>query len=956
MVSTALPDGEAKRLAILESYGILDTPVEKSFDDVVMLLSQLLDVPIAAVNLIAGERQWFKAEVGLGTREMPLDDSICKFAILQPGVTVIPDTREDERFDCNALVTGDPGLRFYAGARLETEDGVALGTLCALDLKPREAGLTAHQQFVLETLAQQIMSQIELRKSIRDQQTLLVKQVEIQRELEIERDQSRQLLEGMDEGFVFLDKDFRVRQINAGGLRFEERSADDILGKTHWEAWPGSESVALGENYRRAMRERVPVVFETNYAFPDGRSYWVDIRAYPANGGLAVFYRDITERKLAETRSRQTAERLEFTLKAAEIGDWDLDLVNDTSHRSLRHDQCFGYAQPIENWGRETFIQHVHPDDRQYVMGKFEESLAQMRDWQFECRVVWPDETVHWIAVHGSVYGSDAEPTRMSGIVVDITERKRVEEELRESQSTALAIALEAENERRRLDTLLEVVPAGIIVADGKGALLNVNAENRRIWGAHPMSANNSQYTEWKGWWADGSDRHGQPLGPEDWAMSRALNGEPAPRQVIEIESFSPPHERRIILNCGRPIRTSSGEIDGAIIAQMDITDRIKAENALREADQRKDEFLAMLAHELRNPLAPIASAAAILAGTGVDASTVRRTSAVIARQAQHMTSLIEDLLDVSRVTRGKIDIENLEVDLKDVVADALEQVRPLIEKHHHQLSVQLAPDAAMVIGDRKRLVQIMTNLFNNAAKYTPEGGEIRLVLETSGDDIDISVSDNGIGMSAELIAQAFDLFSQGDRGLDRSQGGLGIGLALVRSLLELHGGAISVHSDGPGLGSTFKVTLPKASGNRASDHVRPRQEMRHTPVLRIAVVDDNEDAAATLSLLLETLGHTLLTANSAEDALSRLPEFSPDVCLLDIGLPDMNGYALAQALREAPSTAGAVLVAVTGYAQERNRREALAAGFDDLFPKPVDLTALKLYLAQIANHRLHVP
>ncbi|GAA3958021.1 ATP-binding protein [Allohahella marinimesophila] len=802
MTPTNTPADEIHRLAILDSYGILDTPVEKSFDDVVRLLSQLLNVPIAAVNLIAEGRQWFKSELGLGTREMPLDDSICKFAILQPGQMIIPDTKSDVRFECNPLVVGDPGLRFYAGARLETSEGVALGTLCALDVKPRPAGLTEQEQFILDTLAQQIMSQIELRKAVMEQQLLFGRQMEIQQELQVERDQSRRLLEGMDEGFVLLDNEFRIRQINAGALRFEAFTAEDILGKTHWEAWPGSEALPLAEHYRRAMKDRLAESFEQHHAFADGRSCWLDVRAYPAIDGLAIFYRDITQRKEAESRWRQTADRLEFTLKAAEIGDWDLDLVNDTSYRSSRHDQCFGYSTPIEHWSMKSFIEHVHPDDRNEVLSRFQSSLATQTDWQFECRVIWPDDSLHWIAVHGSVYGSNIKPERMSGIVIDVTEQKRTEEDL-------------------------------------------------------------------------------------------------------------------------------------------------------RQADQKKDEFLAMLAHELRNPLAPITSAAAVLSGANIDTLTVRRTSAIIARQAKHMTSLIDDLLDVSRVTRGNVEIEKTETDLKDVITDALEQVRPLIEKHRHQLSVQLAPATATVIGDRKRLVQITTNLLNNAAKYTPDGGEIRLVLATTAETVELSVIDNGIGMSAELICSAFELFSQGHRGLDRSQGGLGIGLALVRSLLALHGGSIVGSSDGPGQGSTFKVELPRACQTGTSDRQMAHHDMRQSQSLRIAIVDDNEDAATTLALLLETLGHQVLTTYTAREALDSLDAFLPDVCLLDIGLPDMDGYSLARSLRVAPATTSAVLIAVTGYAQQKDRQEAFAAGFDDLFAKPVDLPALNLYLAQIANHRL---
>lgn len=951
MSPTLAPIDEAERLAALNAYGILDTPEEKAYDDIVKLLVELLDVPIAAINLIAKGRQWFKSEIGLGTREMPLDNSICRFALLQEDRMVIPDTMDDARFNCNPLVTGEPGLRFYAGALLKTPDGIPLGTLCVLDLQPRAGGLDPRECFIIDTLAQQVMAQMELRRAIKDQEQLLVRQRRIQEDLERERDQSQRLLEGMDEGFIFLDEAFRLRQINPGGLRFEVRSADEMLGRTHWEVWPGSEDLPLAQHYKRAMRERVPVAFEQNYVFPDGRSYWIDIRAYPANDGLAVFYRDITDRKVAENRLRETAERLEFTLQAARIGDWDLNLENDTAYRSLRHDQCFGYTEPIPEWGFGSFIQHVHPEDRDFVARQFEVSLRELTDWNFECRVVWPDRTVHWIAAHGSIYGQDAKPRRMSGIVYDITERKHAEQAVLDSRRHALAVARDAENERRRLDALLEAVPVGIIVADAEGALLKVNAENRKLWGEHPMSSSPDEYRQWKAWWADGSERQGMALRPEDWAMARALAGEASPRQIIEIEPFSRAGQRRIVLNSGAPIRNESGDIVGAVVAQMDITDRIRAEEALRQADKRKDEFLAMLAHELRNPLAPIVSAAAVLAGRNIDAAKVGRASEIITRQARHMTSLIDDLLDVSRVTRGKVELETAGLDAKDVIADAVEQVRPLIEKHRHRLAIQLSPAPSVVHGDRKRLVQVVTNLLSNAAKYTPDGGQIDILLEAEPDTVRFVVRDNGVGMTPELIAHAFDLFSQGARSLDRSQGGLGIGLALVRSLVHLHGGNVSAHSEGPGKGSRFEVSLP-----RLHDAPPAKEARDHEPdsgaSLRIAIVDDNEDAAATLALFLDSHGHEVSMAHTASEALSRLPAWRPDVWLLDIGLPQMNGFDLARTLRADPATAGAVLVAVTGYAQERDRQEALRAGFDELFAKPVDLTSLNAVLLRILKQR----
>jgi len=403
---------EAERIAALESYGILDTPKEKDFDDVVKLVSELLDVPVAAVNLIADNRQWFKSEIGLGVREMPLDDSICKFALLVDGPMIVPDTRNDVRFACNPLVTGDPGLRFYAGVQLTTPEGFPLGTLCALDFKERPEGLSEQQAFTLTTLARQVMSQLELRRVLRQQQVALVEQA--------------------------------------------------------------------------------------------------------------------------------------------------------------------------------------------------------------------------------------------------------------------------------------------------------------------------------------------------------------------------------------------------------------RTQQALLEADRKKNEFLAVVAHELRNPLAPIVSAAGLLALSD-EPSTIRKASAVIGRQARHMSNLIDDLLDASRVAQGKVTLERVQLDLLDTAASAIEQVKPLVEKYHHRLHVKLPSAPVLTMGDPKRLLQVVTNLLSNAAKYTPDGGEIELEIGMDETHHIVSVRDNGVGMTPELLQDAFRLFSQAESSLDRSQGGLGIGLALVKSLVNLHEGSVTAESEGLNRGSTFLIRLPRA-------------------------------------------------------------------------------------------------------------------------------------------------
>ncbi|GAB3390462.1 PAS domain-containing hybrid sensor histidine kinase/response regulator [Massilia agri] len=396
------------------------------------------------------------------------------------------------------------------------------------------------------------------------------------------------------------------------------------------------------------------------------------------------------------------------------------------------------------------------------------------------------------------------------------------------------------------------------------------------------------------------------------------------------------------------PMFDAAGRVYEWIGAASDITERKAAEEKLREGDRRKDEFLAMLAHELRNPLAPISAAAEILQRMQPDEALLRRTSQIIGRQAAHMTGLIDDLLDVSRVTRGLVELSCAPVRLQDILDDAVEQATPLVRARQQSLAVAAPAGSPILVGDRKRLVQVLANLLNNAAKYTQEGGSVRLEAAVEGGRIRIDVADNGIGMAPELVARAFDLFAQADRSLDRALGGLGLGLALVRSLVELHGGAVECESAGPGQGSRFRVWLPGQDGARAAPALpEPAQARRHGPI-RVLVVDDNVDAAETLSMLLEASGYQALVEHEPHAAIDRARRELPRACLLDIGLPGMDGRELARRLRADPATAGAMLVAVTGYGQQSDRDQFLAAGFDHHLVKPVDLGQLETILATV--------
>lgn len=373
-----------------------------------------------------------------------------------------------------------------------------------------------------------------------------------------------------------------------------------------------------------------------------------------------------------------------------------------------------------------------------------------------------------------------------------------------------------------------------------------------------------------------------------------------------------------------------------------DISERKAVEQKLKETDHRKDVFLAMLAHELRNPLAPVSAAADVLRVMPGDEQRVRQASEIIGRQVRHMSGMIDDLMDVSRVTRGLVSLETARLDARHIVADAVEQVAPLLENRHHKLAMQLPSSPVHLCCDQKRLIQVITNLLNNAAKYTPDGGHISITLASEAEQAIICIKDNGIGMSRDMVESAFELFVQAERTSDRAQGGLGIGLALVKSLVDLHGGTISASSEGPGQGSTFTLRLPRVqAGEQRSDTLPEPTPCAAAPGLRLMVVDDNIDAARMLALCLEAAGHHVFVEHESIQALERARQEAPDACVVDIGLPQMDGNELARQLRRQPETAGALLIAATGYGQEQDRRAALDAGFDHHLVKPVNMEHL---------------
>lgn len=526
--------------------------------------------------------------------------------------------------------------------------------------------------------------------------------------------------------------------------------------------------------------------------------------------------------------------------------------------------------------------------------------------------------------------------SRSAAIIIarhqEATARKEAEESLRKSEELTRQI--------------LQALPAQIVVLDHRGRIRFANHAWEKF--AAESGASGAPSV---GVGADYLEACRHPAAHGDRLARMALEGILSVMQgrqaqyVMEYPCDSP-SERRWFQMTVSPLGVA-GE-DGVVVAHMNITERKRAEEALCEADRRKDEFLATLAHELRNPLSPIHNAVHILKRTSAHEAPLLD---LIERQTRHLVRLVDDLLEVSRITRGQIELrkENLAADV--VVRQALECCRPLIDKKRHRLITRLPAEPLWIFGDPVRLVQIMSNLVNNAAKYTPPGGVIEVEAARQGDEAIFCVRDNGMGVAPKMLPRLFELFMQIDAGAAHSEGGLGIGLALVRKLVEMHGGRVEARSEGIGRGSEFRVHLPLTKAppetSREGSGVVKTEAGR-----RILVVDDVRDLADSLAMVLETSGAVVRVAYDGPAALELFAAFEPDAVLMDLGMPEMDGYETARRLRRLPGGENVMLVALTGWGQDEDRRRAEEAGFDKHLVKPVDVEALESLLAELRSWR----
>ena len=489
---------------------------------------------------------------------------------------------------------------------------------------------------------------------------------------------------------------------------------------------------------------------------------------------------------------------------------------------------------------------------------------------------------------------------------------------------------------------LLDMLPAAAYTCDAAGRITYYNAHAIALWGRVPKM--NDMADVYCGSWRLYTTG-GARIPHDDCWMARALrDGRQYEGREVVVER--PDGSRRIALAHASPQRDRNGRIIGGVNVLVDITGQKNAEARLIESNHRKDVFLATLAHELRNPLAPLRCAVPLLRriGPGADAEPVL---AMVDRQVEHLVRLVDDLLDASRITRGKLKLQRQRVDLASVISTAVEAARPHIDACRHALTLRGLETPAFVEADPVRLAQALENLLDNAAKFTPSGGRIDLTVERDGGMIDIRVCDNGVGIAPDVLPHVFDLFTQEERWVDGMKAGLGVGLALVRTLVELHQGTVCARSRGEGQGSEFTVRLPAAdAGADPAEGALRQTDAATSPAQRVLIVDDNRDAAESLAMLVELLGSTAHVAFDGASALADAADFKPTVALLDLTMPVMDGFELARRLRRHEAMGGLRLIALSGRSEDAYRHRSQDAGFDAHLTKPVDLPTLQAVLA----------
>jgi PAS domain S-box-containing protein len=719
---------------------------------------------------------------------------------------------------------------------------------------------------------------------------------------------------------------------------------ETIFVNESWRAMTGlSETDAQGDGWIRAIhpddRERVVegwrsavaggAASEAEFRFlrEDGAVTWLQGKAVPLQGdsgellGYIGTVVDITQHKTAEIALRESEKRFRHMADHAPVMIWVTEADGSCSFLGKTWYDFTGRT-PDSSLGF-GWTEAVHPDDVPAARRYFLDASVRHEPYRVEYRLRDKNGEYRWVIDAAQPRcATDGRFLGYIGSVIDITDRKKAEEALRTSEQLYRAIG--------------ESIDYGVWICDPNGQNVYASESFLKLVGLTQEECS-------KFGWGDvlhADDTERTIAAWKDCVRTGGL-------WDVEHRFRGVDGQWHPVLARGVPVRNNQGEITAWAGINLDISRLKQVEEELREADRRKDEFLAVLAHELRNPLAPIRTGLEVMRLAAEDRAAIEEVRATMDRQSQQMVRLIDDLLDVSRITRGRVDLRTSRVELASVVESALETVRSLIAEMEHHLEIDIARQPIILEADPTRLGQVISNLLNNAAKYMPRGGNIRLSAWREGATAVISIRDTGIGIPADMIDRVFDMFVQVEGSLERSHGGLGIGLTLVKRLVEMHGGTIEARSDGPNTGSEFIIRLPAIVGLLSANSTTDQAEPTHNCKRRVLVVDDNENAATVLAMLLAALGHEVRTAFDGLSAIDIGEEFRPEIILLDIGMPQLNGYETARRIREKAWGRQVVLAALTGWGQEEDKRRTREAGFNHHFVKPIEASVLRKLLAE---------
>jgi PAS domain S-box-containing protein len=780
--------------------------------------------------------------------------------------------------------------------------------------------------------------------------------------------------------FFLKDADGVYLMVNPRYAQTAGRPVEDILGKTDHDLFPREVADEFRREDEAILASGGVKTFEESFTH-HGRRLTFLTSKFPLLGatgeaiGVCGIATEISDRQAAADALRASEHRLRLSLEAGRMGVWEWDLRTNAVHWSEKVEDIHGLPRGTFEGTFDAFQRLVHPDDRPRVHAAIERALTGRSDFEIEFRSRRPDGTLNWIAGKGQVFLEDGRPARMVGVAMDVTARKREEINTRflADASSVLAALTDEASSLQKVATLAVPHFADWCAVD----MANPDGSPRRVAVAHVDPQKVRLAHEIHERWPPHADApQGVPRILRTGASELVgdITDEMLVTAIPDAELLGIMRRLGLRSYMGVPLLVR-GKALGAITfiaaesgRRYDATDLAAAEDlarraavaiensqlyqAVHDAGRRKDEFLATLAHELRNPLAPIRNALYLLRTADTGGPTVTRALDMMDRQLHHLTRLVDDLLDVSRVMRGKIDLRPEPVDLAAIATRAVETAQPLIDARRHTLTVVGPEQPLRVQADPVRLTEVVSNLLTNAAKYTEPGGAIRLAVTDGDGQAEIRVSDTGVGIAPDVLPRVFDLFFQADTSAAGTQGGLGIGLTLVKSLVELHGGTVEARSAGPGHGSEFVVRVPIFMGEASemnaqgepgtSANLRPAGHAR-----KVLVVDDHPDAADSLAMLLRLEGHQVRVARNGPAALEAAQAEVPDVVLLDLGMPGMDGFEVARRLRRGPAS-HVLIAALTGWGQEEDRRRTREAGFDHHLVKPADPNDLRQLLARV--------